>query len=83
MDSDIISQLRRAAMSISLNIAEETGKTGPKDKTRFYSIARVFALECAAILDLLKAWEACLLKSLDTPTEQLEEVVAMLSRMAL
>ena len=49
-NADVVSQLRRAAMSISLNIAEGAGKTGENDKRRFYSIARGSALECAAII---------------------------------
>ncbi|MCO6429517.1 MAG: four helix bundle protein [Deltaproteobacteria bacterium] len=46
-------QLRRAAFSISLNIAEGTGKTGRPDRKRFYAIARGTAVECAAVCDLV------------------------------
>ena len=51
-NSDIVNQLRRAATSISLNIAGCAGKTGVADKKRYYSIARGSTLECAAIFDL-------------------------------
>jgi four helix bundle protein len=47
-------QLRRAAVSIPLNIAEGSGKFD-KDERRYFAIARGSALECAAIIDLLDA----------------------------
>jgi four helix bundle protein len=46
-------QLRRAALSVSLNIAEAAGRTTEADGARHYAIARRSAMECAAIIDAL------------------------------
>jgi four helix bundle protein len=45
-------QLRRAASSIVLNLAEGRGKLTPKDQRRFFSIAMGSVRECQAILIL-------------------------------
>jgi four helix bundle protein len=77
----LLDQLRRAASSIPLNIAEAAGRTGPADAARGYAIARGSAMECAAVLDAL-----LILKVVDAKTHQrgcelLERVVAMLTRL--
>ena len=46
-------QLDRAATSIVLDIAEGAGEFSPRDKRRFYRMARRSATECAAVLDIL------------------------------
>ncbi len=82
-NSDVINQLRRAAMSVSLNIAEGAGKMGKNDKKRYYSIARGSALECAAIFDLLQVWQLVDAELLKEPRSLLYEVAAMLSALVL
>jgi len=74
-------QLKRAALSIILNIAEATGRTTKLDNKKHFAIARGSALECAAVLD------ACLILDLtdkgkvEQGKELLVAIVAMLSKL--
>ena len=74
-------QLRRAALSITLNIAEGSGMP-ERDARRFYGIARGSALECAAIIDAFGALNFVAASELNAPIELLERIVSMLSRMS-
>jgi four helix bundle protein len=49
--ADLADQLRRATLSVPLNIAEGAGEFAPKEKARFYRIAKRSATECGAVLD--------------------------------
>src|SRR5262245_45080001 len=77
----VMDQLKRAATSIPLNIAEAAGRTGAGDTARCYAIARGSAMECGAILDAL------LLLCVVAPDRYakglalLERIVAMLTRL--
>ena len=51
---NIFDQFQRAAFSISLNIAEGSGRFSKADKRNFYVIARGSVFECVAVLDHLK-----------------------------
>jgi four helix bundle protein len=79
--SALADQLRRAAMSIPLNIAEAEGRTGGADKARTYAIARGSAMECAAILDVYKALGIIEESSYLRGIELLCRVVAMLTKL--
>ena len=75
-------QLRRASLSVPLNIAEGNGRPGG-GATQHYAIARGSALECAAILDACEALGFARTEELAPARELLERVVSMLTKMAL
>jgi four helix bundle protein len=52
--SALADQWRRAAMSIPLNIAEAVGKRTDAERANRYAIARGEAMECGAILDVVR-----------------------------
>ncbi|MBU0672333.1 MAG: four helix bundle protein [Candidatus Margulisbacteria bacterium] len=49
-DRNIKDQLRRAAMSIPLNIAEGQGRMHGKEKRQYYNTARGSLLECVPLI---------------------------------
>lgn len=53
--AELCDQLKRAALSVPLNIAEASGRTGSLDNAKHFSIARGSALECGAIFDVFHA----------------------------
>jgi four helix bundle protein len=74
-------QLRRAATSIPLNIAEAAGKTSTNDRAHFHSIARGSAMECGAILDVVRLLAVIPDADIGHAKELLIRAVAMLSKM--
>jgi four helix bundle protein len=72
-------QLRRAASSIPLNIAEGAGETAINEKRRFYRIARRSAMECAAGIDLLSLSLDADKDLINTARKRLHEIVSMLT----
>jgi four helix bundle protein len=79
--AEISDQLRRATMSIPLNIAEGAGKTTYKDRARYHETARGSAMECAAIFDLLRMQALVEPPTADEAKSLLERLLAMLTRM--
>ncbi|MDC0357946.1 four helix bundle protein, partial [Oligoflexia bacterium] len=78
----IADQLKRAAVSIPLNLAEGAGKQTPKDKKRFYGYARGSALECGAIIDCCLTMDIITLSHVETAKPKIIQVVKILSKMA-
>src|SRR5215510_174029 len=78
---ELADQLRRAALSVPLNIAEGAGRASPADAARHYSIARGSAMECAAIIDALQVLAAIDDARYARGLDLLSRVVAMLTRL--
>jgi len=79
--SELADQLKRATISIPLNIAEGAGKPTDKDRSRFHGIARGSAMECGAVLDLLLLQALAEPRTVNEAKSLLERLVAMLSKM--
>ena len=73
-------QLRRASISIALNIAEGTGKTQIPDRLKYYAIARGSAMECAAICDVIALVDRHLTAKTTDAKALLKSVVAILTK---
>lgn len=78
---DLADQLRRAATSIVLNIAEGAGEYSKAEKARFYRIACRSATECAAVLDVSMRLEIATAASCQPARELLLRIVSMLINM--
>ena len=80
-EGELKDQLKRASMSIPLNIAESSGKTAGADRARFLMIARGSALECGAVLDVGVALAVIDPTDAASGRGLLARIVAMLTKM--
>ena len=74
-------QLRRAALSIPLNIGQAAGRSSEADGARHYAIARGSAMECAAIVDPLDVLSDLEDAKREQATDLLGRIVAMLTKL--
>lgn len=51
---ELADQLRRASLSILLNLAEGAGEYAAREKARFYRLAKRSATECAALIEVYR-----------------------------
>lgn len=80
-DAALRDQLRRAALSIPLNIAESAGKVSEVDRARFLAIARGSAMESGACLDCLRIIHPPCAEQVARGKVLIERIVEMLSKM--
>ncbi|MBW3565085.1 MAG: four helix bundle protein [Acidobacteria bacterium] len=76
-------QLRRAALSVTLNIAEGAGKFSAADKAAFYARARASATECAGVIDAGLALGVVSETDAEISKERLHRLVQMLTKLIL
>jgi four helix bundle protein len=76
----VVDPWRRAAMSVPLNIAEAVGKTSKADRNN-YAIARGEAMECSAIIDVVRRLDTLPEPELGAAKLLLIRVVGMVSKM--
>ena len=79
--AELVDQLKRAAMSIPLNIAESAGCRGGGERRRYLCIARGSAMECSAILDVCRVLALASEGQVEAGKTLLVRIVSMLTRM--
>jgi len=80
-DAVLRDQLRRASLSVVLNTAEGAGQRSRPQKCRYYNIARGSAMECAAIVDVLRLRRLASSGECERARALLVRVVQMLSKL--
>lgn len=77
----VADQLKRASVSIVLNIAEGAGKPTPGENRKHFGIARGSALECGAGLDTLRVLGIAEIPLIERGKDLLVDVVSMLTKL--
>jgi four helix bundle protein len=77
----LTSQLRRASVSISSNIAEGAARKSAKERRRFYEIARSSLVEPDTQLEIAQKLNYLSDKELSKVENKLEHIFAMLSNL--
>jgi four helix bundle protein len=80
-ESELRAQLKTAAMSVTLNIAEGTGKPSPADRAHAHAIARGSAMECGALVDVCAIAGYISAADARNGKDLIMRTVAMLSKM--
>lgn len=81
--SSLNDQIKRAGMSIPLNIAEGAGKRTKPDCQKYFDIARGSAMECGAAMDVCKTLGLIENKQHEGAKTLLHRIVSMLTKLAM
>ena len=81
--ASLADQLRRAALSIPLNVAEGAGEFAAADKARCYRMARRSGTECAAIMHACRTLALAEDKVTELARALLDRIVARRTAMVL
>ncbi len=82
-DYGLTSQLRRASVSVSANIAEAFGRTGSKDKAKFYDYARGSAFETNSLLIYGHRVGYFSIEAVNLCTEKIKSIIHDLNKVKL
>jgi four helix bundle protein len=80
-DAVVRDQLRRASLACVLNIAEGAGARSTGQKRNLYGIARGSAMECAAIVDVLRLRRLASTAEANRGKSLLVRIVQMLTKL--
>lgn len=78
---NMIQQIRRAALSVCLNIAEGASRKSATERKRYYEIARGSIIEIDAALDISAELKYCKKENLKSLGEFMQRTFSMLSKM--
>jgi four helix bundle protein len=78
---NMVQQVRRAALSVYLNIAEGCSRKSVTERKRYYEIARGSIIEIDAALDISAELEYCKKENLQSLGEFMQRTFSMLSKL--
>src|SRR5215470_7866108 len=78
---NMVQQMRRASLSVKLNLAEGSTRKSPNERRRFYEIARGSVVEIDAVLETAVDLNYFKTDQLNAVARLLNKCFAMLSRM--
>jgi four helix bundle protein len=78
---NIVQQIRRAALSVCLNIAEGASRKSAAERKRYYEVARGSIIEIDAALDISAELKYCSKENLQSLGSFMQRTFSMLSKM--